>query len=161
MLDMELIKNAEKVLEKEIKKIVDKGEAITPAELDNLKKSLCVIDMLRNYEMGSPMGDPETAYGYNGYNGYSGAWNMNIRRVNDVPYAYGQNQMPETDSYGRSRSPVTGRYISHGQNGIGYSGHSIEDRMIASLEQQMDSANSDYERQKIQEEINRIRMGTR
>lgn len=44
---------------------------------------------------------------------------------------------------------------------MGYSGHSIEDRMIASLENQMDTATSDYERQKIQEEINRIRMGTR
>ena len=156
MLDAELIKNAESVLEKEIKKIVDKGEAITPAELENLKKSLCVIDMLNNYGSGMPMNDPENSYGY------SGAWNMNIRRVNDGPYAYGMNQMMrDTDSYGRGRSPVTGRYISHGQNSMGYSGHSIEDRMIAALEQQMDSAGSDYERSKIQEEINRIRMGTR
>lgn len=159
MLDMELVKNAEKVLEKEIKKIVDKGEAITPTELENLKKSLCVLDMLNNYGSGMPMGDPENAYGYNGY---SGAWNMNIRRVNDNPYAYGMHPgMNDTDSYGRSRSPVTGRYISHGQTSMGYSGHSIEDRMIASLETQMDTATSDYERQKIQEEINRIRMGTR
>lgn len=156
MLDMELIKNAEKVLEKEIKKIVDKGEAITPADLDNLKKSLCVLDMLNNYGSGMPMGDPENSYGY------SGAWNMNIRRVNENPYAYGMHPgMNDTDSYGRSRSPVTGRYISHGQTSMGYSGHSIEDRMIASLENQMDTATSDYERQKIQEEINRIRMGTR
>lgn len=155
MIDMELIKSAEKLIEKEIRKIVDKGD-VTPPELDNMKKALCVADMLRNYESGMPVGDGENSYGYAGY---SNGWNMNIRRMNEMPYNYG---MPEiTDSYGRGRSPVTGRYISRGTNNNGYSGHSIEDRMIASLEQQMDSASSDYERQKIQEEISRIRMGTR
>ena len=150
MVDMELIKSAEKLLEKKIRKIVDKGD-MTSSELDNLKKALCVADMLNNMQNGMPAGDGENSYGY------SNGWNMNIRRMNEMPYEYG---MP-TDSYGRGRSPVTGRYISRGTGVTGYSGHSIEDRMIASLEQQMDSATSDYERTKIQEEINRIRMGTR
>jgi len=77
--------------------------------------------------------------------------------------------MEESASYGYERepwvgysemrgrtSPVTGRYISRGM-----SGHSIEDRMIAALEQQMDNAKTEYERQQIMEEINHIRMGTR
>ena len=58
-----------------------------------------------------------------------------------------------------SRSPVTGRYVSRGMGG--YSGHSIEDRMIAALEDQMDACKNDYERQLIEKEIQRIRMGTR
>lgn len=75
----------------------------------------------------------------------------------------GSSEYDEMSSYGysgmRGRSPVTGRYISRGMNG--YSGHSIEDRMIASLEEQMDSAKSEYERKMILDEINHIRMGTR
>lgn len=65
-------------------------------------------------------------------------------------------------NYGRNnytaRSPVTGRYISRGTE---QSGHSIVDRMIASLEEQMDSAKTDYERQLIQEEIENIRAKNR
>lgn len=53
-------------------------------------------------------------------------------------------------------SPVTGRYISNG-----YSGHSIEDRMIMALEQQMDEAKTDYERQLVEKEIQRLRRGDR
>lgn len=47
------------------------------------------------------------------------------------------------------------------EGGNGYSGHSIEDRMISALEQQMDEAKTEYERKMIQDEIQRIRMGTR
>ena len=135
MIDMELVKNTEKLLEKELRAMVDKG-AITPADLDNMKKVFCVLGMIEDMQNGRPVMDDERSYG----------WAMH--RIPDHDY-----------SYGRARSPVTGRYISTGVGG--YSGHSIEDRMIASLEQQMDSAASDYERQVIKEEINRIRMGTR
>ena len=72
---------------------------------------------------------------------------------NEEMYDYGYSEM-------RGRSPVTGRYVSRGMYG-GYSGHSIEDRMIAVLEQQMDSAKSDYERKMIEDEIKHIRMNGR
>lgn len=64
---------------------------------------------------------------------------------------------------GTSRSPVTGRYVSNGSSGheypmtYGYSGHSINDRMIAALEPMYDQAQSEHERQVISNEINRIR----
>lgn len=40
-------------------------------------------------------------------------------------------------------------------------GNSIEDRMIMALEQQMDGAKTDYERQLVEKEIQRIRRGDR
>lgn len=52
------------------------------------------------------------------------------------------------DSYRRGRSQTTGRYVSR---------HSIEDRMVASLESMMDQAGSDYERQRINDWIHKIR----
>lgn len=39
----------------------------------------------------------------------------------------------------------------------GYSNHSVHDRMIASLEREMDMAKTDYERQQIQDEIRSLR----
>lgn len=53
----------------------------------------------------------------------------------------------------------TGRYVSRGYSNEGYSGHSIEDRMIMALEQQMDAAKTDYERQMVEKEIQRLRRG--
>lgn len=90
------------------------------------------------------------------------------------------------ESYARGRDAATGRYMSRGRDAMWYddrsygdrsyghqsyapgmnrsmgyndntSGHSIEDRMIWALEQQMDTAKSDYERQQIKEEIDNIR----
>lgn len=72
--------------------------------------------------------------------------------------SYGGQIMDE--SYRRGRSPSTGRYVSmaeHPRYEGGYSGHSINDKMIASLEKLMDKAESDYERQQIADEINDLR----
>ena len=56
----------------------------------------------------------------------------------------------------RGRSPVTGRYISRGHE-EGHSGHSIMDRMVASLESMYDEAKTDHEKQTVSEWINRLR----
>ena len=85
------------------------------------------------------------------------------------------NSYGNSYSYRQTRSPMTGRYISRGDmsyNGpyetpmyghmpsydMHYSSHSIDDRMIDALERMMGEATSDYERQRIQEKINQMRM---
>lgn len=51
-----------------------------------------------------------------------------------------------------SQFPIsTGRYM-----GRGYSGHSINDRIIDRLEHMMDEADSDYERQTIAKYIDKL-----
>ena len=57
-------------------------------------------------------------------------------------------------SYDRGRSPVTGRYVSRDS---GYSGHSINDRMISQLENMYDEAKTEYEREEVRKEIDRLR----
>lgn len=61
----------------------------------------------------------------------------------------------------RDRWSGNGPYESYGgsYNGMGNnrSCHSVNDRIIASLEQQLNDNISDYERKKIEEEIRRIR----
>lgn len=138
MLSKEFLDTIEKALERDLQKILSKPE-LTSTDWDGVKKAVCIAGMIADYTNGEPMmTDADTnSYGYMGYHGYSNG-----------------------DSYGRGRSPVTGRYISRGTMD-GYSGHSIEDRMIMALEQQMDAAKSDYERSLIEKEIQRIRRGDR
>jgi hypothetical protein len=127
---------ATKLMREEVGKIVDKSD-LTAAELDNIYKAACVAEKLKSMD---EYDDAASHGGYYTNNEWSGA---------------------------RRRSPVTGRYISRGSmdrynRGMnGYSGHSVEDRMIASLEEQMDGATTDYERKVIMDEINRIRSGVR
>lgn len=45
-------------------------------------------------------------------------------------------------------------------NGGRYSGHSINDRMIARLEDMYDEAKSEHEREEIRREIERLRNNT-
>lgn len=56
-------------------------------------------------------------------------------------------------SYRRGRSPRTGRYVSMSD---GYSGHSINDRIVSTLEHMMDKSGSDYERDVISRWIDKV-----
>ena len=130
-LNEELV-SASKLVKEEVKKITDKGN-LTPQELDSLYKAACFVEKVAEC---CEDDNRNMSYGH-------------------VPYYYNDRGYSET----RDRSPVTGRYISRGMDGM--SGHSIEDRMVASLEQQMDQAKTEYERQQIMREIEHIRMGMR
>lgn len=72
--------------------------------------------------------------------------------------SYGGPMMDE--SYRRGRSPSTGRYVSMAERPKydgGYSGHSVNDKMIASLEHLIDQTEGDYERKQIMDEIENLR----
>ena len=58
------------------------------------------------------------------------------------------------NSYGRMHMP---RSYSYGDMYPGYSGHSINDRMIACLEELYDKAKTEHERERLRETIDRIR----
>lgn len=143
---METKKLLEKVkdnVEDAIKPILKKGEAMTPADLESLTKALCIIDTIRRIE--------------------------------------GTNTYDDGYSYERGRSPITGRYVSRdamphhdaryydtnggastrryydGATHHGYSGHSIQDRMIATLERMIDDAQTEHERKTIKDYIRLLR----
>lgn len=128
----------------DIKQLLKK-ENITPSEWENISKVVCVLKEMKVMEGMDSYIDDE---------GYS---------QTGMPRMHYQ---PDLDhSYARGRSMTTGRYISRdagsSYTGGGYSGHSIQDRMIARLEKMMDEASSEYERQQISEEISRMRMNSR
>lgn len=173
------LENLKETLEDEIKKIVKNGD-ITSQELDNVKDAVCVIDMIDNMSMGE--NGEGGSYGYSNrnmayrypsyaYGDYSERYRDSYGdRMHDGNYGYRNHDRGSyrydgdsyhdgsyhDSSYRRGRSPVTGRYISRGHED-GYSGHSIMDRMVASLESMYDEAKTDHERQTVSEWINRLR----
>ena len=131
-------RDAKDLLEEEIKKIVKKGD-ISAAELANLEKAICLVDKIEDR-----IGPDEGGASYG----------MHSR----MPYSrmmYGEEPMY---SGRRGRSPVTGRYVSRGMDPAyeGYSGHSINDRMVAKLEEMYDSAKTEHEREVVDKWIKRL-----
>lgn len=138
MLSRELLEKGERALERDLEKLLSKNE-LSAADWDAVKKAMCIANMMNSYVNGEAFDDNGMSYGMH----YGHMWD---------------------DEYSgmRGRSPVTGRYVSRGHSNDsmnGYSGHSIEDRMIMALEQQMDGAKTEYERSQIEKEIRRIRRG--
>ncbi len=140
-------------VEEAIRPIIAKGASMTAAELDVLTKAVCTIEKIKQIEDDG-----------NSYNNYSRHNSYDANSYDD-----------DGGSYRRGRSAITGRYVSRdavprfdgntsrrfydgnmSQNGNGYSGHSIKDRMIAQLERMYDEAQSDHERQIVNEWIRRI-----
>ena len=119
------------ILYNNLRKINDKKD-ITPQELDNVKDIATVMAKMSEVEAMNS-GDFTSYYNLDSEMNMSRAPHYRVHMSNS-----------------RGRDHNTGRYISR---------HSIDDRMIANLESMMDNAGSDYERQRINDWINKIRMG--
>ena len=134
------LQQAKDTIEDVIKGITSKND-ITPTQLEHLSKAVCIVEKLKSIE----------------------------RQENDF----------SENSYRRGRSRTTGQYVSrngsssqyydnsgrHYRDGdssrryndsSGYSGHSIKDRMISRLEEMFDEAQSEHEKQIVQEWIDRL-----
>lgn len=139
MKDYKTLDELNELIVKELKAMVQKG-TLTPNELESAEKAVCLMEKITRLREG------------NFDDGYSG------RRMPRMNY-----DMQYDGSYERGRSPRTGRYVSrdgyydnYGYD-YGYSGHSIEDRAVDSLERMMDTAGSDYEREQLKKFIRQIR----
>lgn len=136
-------------LNEEIKKVTKKAD-ITPVELENMTKTLCLIEKIKMIEEGD-------SYWEEGQSGR----HYPMRSYGMVP-DYRDGWRYEDGLSGTRRSSTTGRYMSGGYNrsyGMpdpGYSGHSIKDRMIAKLEEMYDEAKTEHERQIVDEWIHRL-----
>ena len=134
------LEKARETIEGVIQGITQK-ENISPAELEYMTKAICAAKELKAIEMTE---------------------NSN----------FGEFANMDSNSYRRGRSRTTGRYMSrdgnsnHSRNyydgssrsyhGEGNSGHSIRDRMISRLEEMFDEAQTEHERQTVQEWIDRL-----
>lgn len=136
MKDYKTLDELNELIEKELKTMVQKG-SLTPNELESAEKAVCLMEKIIRLREGF----------YD--EGYSSGYRMPRMTYDD-------------GSYARGRSPVTGRYVSrdgyYDSYNRGYSGHSIEDRAVDSLERMMDTASSEYEREQLRKFIHQIRV---
>ena len=141
-------------IEEAIKPIVNKGASMTAAELEVLTKAVCTIEKIKQIEDADNYSD----YSRNSYNG-----------GNSYNY-YDEGNSNAGNSYRRGRSATTGRYVSRDSapyvDGYssrrfydGYSGHSIKDRMVAQLEKMYDEAQTEHEKQTVNDWIRRLDSG--
>ena len=136
MLDKETIKKLLKTTEKDIENLSNKA-SLTPDEHRSLKSALINKAMLEE-ECNKMMYDEKGMSGYP----YSHA-------VQDYP------PMAYEEGYSGRRMPRMN--ISYGMN-RGYSGHSIQDRIISCLEKMMDDTDSEYERQTVARYIEKLKQ---
>ena len=156
---MEVLKKLRDRVEKNLESLAEK-ENMTPGELETATKAVCLIKdidkvMHGDYETSEGMRemmyphkkysygwyDPHVHDGYSEMRGRDAATGRYVSREGDSDH--------DIDHSGRRmRGMSYGRYYDHG-----YSGHSIDDRIIDKLEHMMDEAQSDYERHKLNQII--------
>lgn len=120
----------EDLLLRKIDEVVDRGD-VSPSEMDCLYKAFKTLYYMTTIEAM----DEHTDY--------------------DDYRSHTPHHDPMMD--GRSMRRGDGRRMSRKMYDRGYSSHSVIDRMIASLEQEMDMAETDYDRAQIQDEIRSLR----
>ena len=106
--------------------------------LCDMKEAMCVAKMAQEETQGGG--------GYSGRRGYSHAMGGS--------YSNGYSAMGENSGNNYSGE---GSYAGAGGGYAGYSGHSIDDRVLAVLEEMAGRAGSDYERSRIKEKIDTLR----
>ena len=125
------------LLEKKICEVVDKGD-ISPTEMECVEKAYKTLEAITTIE---------TMLEYGEDDGYS----MKRRGGSRVSHRGGY-----PDEYVSDRGyPVS--YKRDGRMRRGESYHSVNDRIVANLEAELNSDISDFERQRIMDEIRRIR----
>ena len=124
-----VLKELEDLVAAELNKIVKRSD-LNPTELQNAMNAMCLMDKV--YDVYEKM--------------------ENLQNGGENP-----NYSERTVSmhYGGYRSPMTGRHTNIYDRG--YSGHSIQDRMVDKLERMMDEATSQYEKDTIAEGIEKLK----
>lgn len=170
MEDMKTVKSIECIIEKELRKIADKG-TLNPAEMDVVHKAVESLEKIAKLEKTCEeiklmKEHPEQYSGayHGGMHGYP--HHMSHPSMPHASYGYNMEwcgtaypaEYNDMHSGVHHRSPTTGRFTS-GEYRVKdhYSGHSVNDRMVAELEKMMDNTSSEYERQQILDKIKMIR----
>jgi len=159
-------------VEEVVKPIIVKGASMTVAEFDVLTKAVCTLEKIKQIEGSSGNYDDGNSfdeYLRNSYNSYDdgnsyrrGRSPITGRYVSrdSMPNRYydyhdAGNTMQSTRTYDSGAS--TRRYYDGSANHSGYSGHSRNDMTIYHIENLIDAAQTEQERQFLSEWLRRIK----
>lgn len=153
---MDAIKDLKTLLEKEIMKVTSKGD-ITPTELKSVGEA---VDILKDIETICAMkeyGDDDASYAMSN-RGYSSRGSYNYR----YPMYRDSYESYDDMSYRQSRAQGGGQGGSsnaRGRSRDSYSRHAEKEEMIFKLEQMLNKAQSEDERNTIMECIDKLERG--
>lgn len=142
----ERITKFEELLEKELKKELDRinnAGQLAPTDVKTITDAICLMLKVKEYEEWEEGGNSYEQGGYSNRRGRSMTTGRYVSRDVDPMRSYGE------DIY-------SGRRSYRGSYDRGYSGHSIKDRMISRLEGMYDEAQTEHERQMVDEWINKL-----
>jgi hypothetical protein len=139
---------AKRVIDKEICELVKKG-SLTPSEMECLKNAYKTLESITSIEA---MGD----YINNGDFSFRRGTQSMHDMYRGMPVAYGGDMSYDEMSMRRGRG-ANGRFVSMNDGYSNRSYHSVNDRIIANLEHELNGDISDFERKRIMDEIQRLR----
>lgn len=149
------------LIEREVSKVVMKNELI-PQDIEmldkvtDIAKDICCMEKDESEKFGGYPSEKRFAMSYDNSNGYP----MNGMNLPNVMYDNQRNSF-DGNSYGRGNQGNQSNRNMSGANQYSNNSsmHSIEDRIVHEMELMMDNTGSDYEKQKLQEYIRKMRSG--
>lgn len=170
-MDIESLKKGKSLIEKCIEELFKKND-LTPAEtraaLDGMQLRELLNCEIEDCKAKEAM--PEGGYSETGYSGYRAVprhYTMTAYGYGPMSYRQHRNAMGQYTSYGMPDEAANGHYSEgmdwkamprYEDDPRGYSRHSIGDRAVEKLENMMDSAKSEYEREELHKFIRLIRQ---
>ena len=146
-----LLEKARDTIEENIKTIIKKGDNMTPSELDSLSKFVCVLEGITRIE------NDNSGEEYSGY--YSEDSSHRRGRSATTGRFTSRDAMPPYDggSYGYHDGGNSSRYYGSHNMSRNYSGHSRNDMTIYHIENLLDAAQTEQERQFLSEWLRRVK----
>ena len=155
MENNKILEKTREALEEHIQLIVRKGGNMTPPDIEILTKDLCALETLKHIEQNE---DSQNSYQASGKRGRA----ANGRFVSRDGGS--SNHYDDSEYYGdgsnSARSHNSGsssRYYDGGSGNSGYSGHSRNDMTIYHIENLIDAAQTEQERQFLSEWLRRVK----
>lgn len=157
---MKALYDLKEILEDEIKQMTKKGD-ITPQELENAYKATDIIkdiETIKAMKEASEQGMYSQAYEYARDGGsYDGNYSQRRYSMDNSYNSYDNSYARRgRDGDGDGRYSERGSYNRDGYNSRDYSRHSEKEKMIGNLENMMNSAKSEKEREAIRQCIERL-----
>ena len=151
-MEDEILEKTREAIEGHLQMIIRKNSNMTPMDIEIITKDICALEALKRIENGGSEGYSEESSG-NSSNSYRRGRSRSTGRY------MSRDSYPDeggTDRYYDSGSNSSRSYDG-GSGNSGYSGHSIQDRMVDKLERMVDEAQTENERKTVREWIQRLK----
>ena len=142
-----MLEKAREALEEHMQMIVRKGGNMSPPDIEILTKDLCALEALKRLEQGEGYSQSSGGSSYARGRGANGQF---VSR--DGGSYYGDGSSSRSHDGGSSS-----RYYDGGSGNSGHSGHSRNDMTIYHIENLIDAAQTEQERQFLNEWLRRVK----